>query len=117
MRTIVLFARIIFPEYDAPPALDELFREAARNHQLERAFHAERSAERAKRREQEHDLRADVARSFLADGNRRALEHPTPTRTYCFIVTDRGRHLRFDVSLVDGVAREVPPEAYRRFKR
>jgi hypothetical protein len=104
------------PTYDAPPTLDELIREAARNHQLERAYHAERTAERAKRREIEHDLRAQVARMFLADPSRRALEQPTPTRNYCFLLTDRGRHLRFDVSLDEGVARDVPPEAYRRFK-
>src|SRR5918996_2333173 len=104
------------PTYDAPPSLDELVREAARNHQLEREYHAVRTAERAKRREIEHELRAQVARMFLADPGRRALEQPTPTRNYCFLVTDRGRHLRFDVSLDEGVARDVPPEAYRRFK-
>jgi hypothetical protein len=104
------------PTHDAPPTLDELFRAAARNHQLERAFHAERTAERAKRRETEHGLRAEVARAFLADPSRRALEQPTPTRTYCFLVTERGRHLRFDVSLDEGIARDVPPEAFRRFK-
>src|SRR5206468_2365119 len=104
------------PTYDAPPTIDELIREAARNHQLERAYHAERTAERAKRREIEHELRAQVARMFLGDPSRRALEQPTPTRNYCFLVTDRGRHLRFDVSLDEGVARDVPLEAYRRFK-
>jgi hypothetical protein len=103
------------PTYDTPPTLDALFREAARNYQLERAYHAERTAERAKRREVEHGLRAEVARTFLADPNRRALEQPTPTRQYCFVVTDRGRHLRFDVTLDEGVARDVPPEAYRRY--
>ena len=30
------------PTYDAPPDVEELFRDAARNHQLERAYHAER---------------------------------------------------------------------------
>src|SRR5215213_2967319 len=30
------------PTYDTSPDVEELFREAARNHQLERAYHAER---------------------------------------------------------------------------
>ena len=38
-----------FPTYDAPPSLEDLFQEAARNHQLERSFHVERRAGRAKR--------------------------------------------------------------------
>src|SRR5262245_35100851 len=32
------------PTYDVPPTLDDLLRDAARNHQLERAYHAERAA-------------------------------------------------------------------------
>ena len=32
------------PTYDSPPDIEELFREAARNHQLERAYQSERHA-------------------------------------------------------------------------
>src|SRR5262249_43201093 len=39
------------PIYDHPPTTDELFRQAARNHQLERAFHAKRTIA--------HDQRSD----------------------------------------------------------
>jgi hypothetical protein len=39
------------PSYDAPPTIDHLFKDASRNHELERAYQAERSAWRAKRRE------------------------------------------------------------------
>jgi hypothetical protein len=104
------------PTFDVPPTMDDLFREAARNHQLERAYHAERTAERAKQREMDYEMRVQIAQAFLGDRTRRALEEPTPTRTYCFLVTDSKRHLRFDVNLDQGPARDVPPEAYRRFK-
>jgi hypothetical protein len=104
------------PTFDVPPTLDELFRAAARNHQLERAYQVERSAAQTKRREIDYELRADLAQAFLRDPSRRALQQPTPTRTHCFLVTEQGRHLRFDVSLEEGIARDVPGEAYRRFK-
>ena len=110
--------RVVFtdapPTYDVPPTLDDLLRDAARNHQLERAYHAERTAERLKQREGEFDLRAEVAREFLADPARRPAERPKPTRTHCFLILDGGRRLRFDVGVDAGPAREVPAEAYRR---
>jgi hypothetical protein len=105
------------PTYDVPPTLDDLLRDAARNHQLERAYHAERAAERLKQREAEFDLRTEVAREFLADPARRPAERPRPTRTHCFLSLDGGRRLRFDVSVDTGLAREVPAEAYRRVER
>src|SRR5438105_9192196 len=67
------------PTYEAPPAVEDLFREAARNHQLEGAFHAERRAAKTKRRETDRERRAQVAHSFLAHRGQRALEHPAPT--------------------------------------
>jgi hypothetical protein len=102
------------PTYDAPPTVDELFRDAARNHQLERAYHAERSAAKAKRGG-DVELRVEVAQAFLNDRSRRAVERPTPARTHCFVIAEGGRRLRFDVTDEEGSAREVPPEAYRRF--
>src|SRR4051794_10714250 len=59
------------PLYDAPPDLDDLFREAARNHQLERAYKDQRQATKIKRREADQERRAAVAREFLADPTRR----------------------------------------------
>jgi hypothetical protein len=52
------------PMYDAPPTLDELFREAARNHQLEEAYHQARRAARTKRRDGERGRRARIAQAF-----------------------------------------------------
>src|SRR5262252_9373232 len=39
------------PVFDEPPSIEDLLRLATRNHQLERAFRAERTVERAKRAE------------------------------------------------------------------
>lgn len=103
------------PTYDAPPSIDDLFREAARNHQLERAYVAERQAERSRRRDADHDRRAEVARAFLADQAQRALPHPTPTPTRCVLMTSRGR-VSFDAARDDTPARDVPAEAHRRFR-
>jgi hypothetical protein len=101
------------PTYDAPPTIEDLFREAGRNHQLEHAFHAERSAARRAQREAEQQRRDEVAGSFLADPTQRARRRPIPTPQRCFIDTPDG-HLVFDVRQDRGTARLVPPEAYRR---
>ena len=103
------------PTYDAPPTLEDLFREAARNHELERVYHAERNAARTKRREAERERRAQIAQAFLADTSQRALVHPTPSPKRCTLATGQGR-IVFDVSRDEGVARDVPPEAHRRFR-
>src|SRR3954468_17009141 len=68
------------PEYDAPPSLEDLFHEAARNHQLESTYHDERRTSRSKRRDNTREARAEVAKSFMADPTRRALAHPAPTQ-------------------------------------
>jgi hypothetical protein len=103
------------PAYDAPPTVDDLFREAGRNHQLEHAFHAERSAARRAAREAEEQRREQVAGSFLADPTQRAMHRPTPTPQRCFLDTPDGR-LLFEVRQDHGSARLVPPEAYRRWR-
>lgn len=103
------------PVYDAPPDIEDLFREAARNHQLERAYVAERYATKMKRHETYHDRRAAIAQAFLNDPARRALVHPTPTPRRCHIQTEQGRVI-FDAKIDVGPAREVPKEAYRRFR-
>ena len=103
------------PEYDAPPSVEELFREAARNHQLEPTYHAERRAGRSNRRDAERDHRAAVAEAFLGDPNQRALTHPPPTPKRCTVGTEQGRVL-FDAETDSPPAKDVPPEAHRRFR-
>src|SRR6478752_1193905 len=61
------------PEYDAPPTLEDLFREAARNHQLESTYLTERRVSRSKRRDASREVRAELAKAFLGDPKQRAL--------------------------------------------
>jgi hypothetical protein len=103
------------PTYDSPPDIEDLFREAARNHQLERAFEAERRAAKTKRREADRERRAQLATAFLSDPGQRALAHPPPTPKRCYLTTEHGRVL-FDVNTDDSPARDVPLEAHRRFR-
>ena len=103
------------PLYDSPPTIDDLYRAAARNHELETAYYAERTAERTKRRDSGRELRETVAEAFLADKGQRAVEHPPPSPKRCYLVTEHGR-LLFDVATDLGMAKDVPPEAHRRFR-
>jgi hypothetical protein len=103
------------PIYDTPPTTDDLLRDAARNHQLERAFHAERTAERAKRTETERARRTEIALAFLGDDTKRALIEPSPSPKRCFLRTKYG-DMRFDVDADEGPARDVPRQALRRFR-
>lgn len=103
------------PSYDAPPTIDQLFKDASRNHELERAYQAERSAWRAKRRDAEREWRNEVAAAFLADPAQRAMVHPSPSPTRCVIVTSQGR-VQFDAHDDELPARDVPAEAHRRFR-
>jgi hypothetical protein len=103
------------PTYDAPPDIEELFREAARNHQLERAYHSERQASKIKRREADQERRANVAKAFLSDQTQRALVHPVPSPTRCVVQTEDGR-VFFDTNTDLAPARDVPAEAHRRFQ-
>ena len=103
------------PMYDAPPAIEELYRAAAKNHELESAYYAQRTAERAKRRDTDREQRERVAEAFLADKGQRAIAHPPPTPKRCCIITERGRFF-FDVATDQGLAKDVPAEAHRRFR-
>lgn len=103
------------PAYDVPPSLDELFRDAARNHELERLFRTERIAVQHRRRDEDQDWRRTVAEAFFADHTQRALPHPIPTPTRCFVGTERGR-VMFDASSDVGRSRDLPAEAWRRFR-
>ncbi|MDQ1579639.1 MAG: hypothetical protein QOD05_414, partial [Microbacteriaceae bacterium] len=103
------------PTYDTSPDVEELFREAARNHQLEGAYRAERHTAKIKRREADQDRRANVAKAFLADPTRRALAHPTPSPKRCLVETEDGR-IFFDANADPAPAKDVPAEAHRRFR-
>ena len=103
------------PLYDAPPTIYELYRAAAKNHELESAYYAERVAQRSKRSDDDRARREGVAEAFLADKGQRAVTHPPPSPKRCYVITDRGR-LLFDVATDQGLAKEVPPEAHRRFR-
>jgi hypothetical protein len=103
------------PTYDGPPEIEDLFREAARNHQLERAYQTERRAAKIKRRETDAERRAQVAQAFLSDPTQRALVHPAPTPKRCYLATPLGRVV-FDATTDEVPARGVPLEAHRRFR-
>jgi hypothetical protein len=103
------------PTFDVPPTIEDLFKYAARNHELERQYLSQRAASRSQRRDADRDRRAQIANEFLSDPSRRAMVHPAPTPKRCFFATPTGRAM-FDVSSDVGPAREVPPEAYRRFR-
>ena len=76
------------PTYEAPPTVDDLFRDAARNHQLERAYHAERSAAKIKHLDVDFELRIEVAQAFLNDRSSTG-GGATDTRTHT-LLRDRG---------------------------
>ena len=103
------------PVYDVPPTIEDLFRDAARNHELERLFQAQRGSWREARREADRDRRSQAAREFLSNPEARAMAHPAPSPTRCFLATPQGR-IMFDVASDLGPAREVPGEAHRRFR-
>jgi hypothetical protein len=102
------------PVYDHPPTLDQLFQDAARNHELERTYHAQRTTAQAARRETLDEWRNQVALEFLGDPNRRAVVYPPPSKRRCQVMTDRGP-VHFDAKRDMGVARQIPLEAFRRF--
>jgi hypothetical protein len=103
------------PVYDAPPSVETLLQDAARNHELETAYHAQGVAYRSARQDETQGWRTQVAAAFLRDTTQRALVHPSPTARRCVVATERGR-LQFDAKRDHGIAREVPLEALRRFQ-
>jgi hypothetical protein len=102
------------PVYDHPPTIDELFQDDARNHELERAYHAQRTTAQAAKRETLDEWRNQVALEFLGDPSRRAVVYPPPSKRRCQVMTDRGP-VHFDAKRDMGVARQIPLEAFRRF--
>jgi hypothetical protein len=100
------------PLFDKPPSIDELFHEAARNHQLERAYVSQRTLAR----ELERDKRLRLARAFLDDPSQRALLHPPPEPRLCYLGGPDRHKVRFDGRRVEGIDRDVSVEAFRRFR-
>jgi hypothetical protein len=103
------------PTYDVPPSIEDLFKEAARNHELEREYRSNRSLSRDRRRDADRDRRLKLAEEFLSEPSQRAMVHPVPTPKRCFMATASGR-VMFDAATDVGPARDVPREAYRRFR-
>lgn len=103
------------PIHDSTPTAEDLLRAAARNHQLERDHHTQRNTAHAENQAAQRELRIQLAQAFLSDPSRRALVHPAPSSKRCYLETEHGR-LLFDVVKDEGRAREVPPEAHRRFR-
>lgn len=103
------------PKYDAPPTVEDLYRAAARNHELEETYVAQKDAQRAKRTDDDRTRRQRLAEAFFADPSMRAATHPPPTSQTCYVFTDRGGVL-FDASADVGLAKDVPAEAQRRFR-
>jgi hypothetical protein len=103
------------PVYDEPPTIDELYRAAAKNHELEATYFAGRNAARSRRSEADRAFRETVAEAFLADKGQRAVAHPPPTPKRCHLESDKGR-LLFDIATDLGRATDVPAEAHRRFR-
>ena len=76
------------PTYDAPPTIEDLFKDAARNHELERdvsvGAHAVTRAIGATRIA---TAGSQIAQAFLTDPTQRAMVHPVPTPKRCFLAT------------------------------
>jgi hypothetical protein len=102
------------PIFDAMPSVDDLLKEAARNHQLENAYNVERAESKRKQQDRWFELHQHMAEEFLADPKRRARVHPRPTPRQCHLLVHNSI-IRFDIKTDVGIARQVPPEAYRRF--
>lgn len=102
------------PVFDTVPSVDDLLNEAARNHQLESRYRSAAAEEQRKRQDKGLELKQRLAEEFLADPKRRARVHPRPTPRVCHVVV-RNSVVRFDAKTDVGIARQLPPEAYRRW--
>lgn len=103
------------PTFDAPPTPDDLLRDAARQHELARVWQTQQTGEQTTRRHTTRERRLQAAQAFLADPTQRAVVHPPPTPGTCILTTPAGT-MRFDADRGEGVERQVPLEAHRRFR-
>jgi len=101
------------PTYDSPPEIEDLFREAARNHQLERAFETDRRSVKARRHEADRERRTQLANAFLNDPAQRALVHPPPTSKRCYLATERVSRRSLVSSRVSRATRTTSMRAFR----
>ena len=99
------------PLYDAPPTVDDLYRAAAKNHELETALPGDA---RTRRSDDDRARRETVAEAFLADKGQRAVAHPPPSQAVLRHHRSRAAALRHHDRPRD--REEVPPEAHRRFR-
>src|SRR5918997_6648299 len=49
------------PTFDVPPTIEDLFKYAARNHELERQYLSQRATSRSQRRDADRDRRTEIA--------------------------------------------------------
>lgn len=103
------------PTYDVPPTIEDLFHDAARNHQLERTYETQRREAKTKHRDAQRDRKAQLAQAFLDDPTQRAIVHPPPTPRSCYLGTPQGR-VMFDAKTDPPPAALVAQEAHRRFR-
>ena len=103
------------PVYDRAPTIDELFLAAAKNHELERAFAAQGSGRRAHTKAALREVKLQLAETFLATPEQRARIHPPPEPKRCWLDGPQGKVL-IDANRDEGIVRQVPPEAYRRYR-
>ena len=103
------------PVYDRPPTIDDLFLAAAKNHELERAFVAQGSGRRARTKAALREVKLQLAEAFLATPELRARIHPPPEPKRCWLDGPEGKVL-FDANRDEGLVRELPSEAYRRYR-
>lgn len=103
------------PAFDSPPSVEELLHLAARNHELEQAYHSARTTAAFTRQDAQRELRERVAQAFIADPSQRAMSHPPPTQRRCCIEAE-GRRIVFDITEEPVLAKTVALEATRRFR-
>lgn len=103
------------PVYDRPPTIDELFLAAAKSHELEAAFAAQGAGRRARSKTALREVKLQLAEAFLATPEQRARIHPPPEPKRCWLDGPEGKVV-FDANRDEGIAREVPAEAYRRYR-
>ena len=103
------------PVYDLAPTIDELFLAAAKNHELERSFVTQGTGRRARSKAALREVKVQLAATFLATPEQRARIHPPPEPKRCWLDGPEGKVL-FDADRDEGAVREVPLEAFRRFR-
>ena len=103
------------PVYDLAPSIEELFLAAAKNHELERAFGTQGAGRRASTKMALREVKLQLTETFLATPEQRARLHPSPEPKRCWLDGPEGKVL-FDADRDEGRVRDVPLEAFRRYR-